>query len=107
MATKKLIPEPSQRVVIWLAAVAAVALCAIFVFDYAIGDPRMSWTDSQITSKQLDFKKPNKIPITLHLKYARPSRACDENRPAVRLPGFWLRGGSPQGSGERITACLF
>ena len=54
MATKKLIPEPSQRLVIWLAAFAAVALCAILVYDYAIGDPRMAW---HTTAKPLDFKK--------------------------------------------------
>jgi hypothetical protein len=57
MATrKKLIPEPSPRMVIWLAAVTAAMLCGILVFDYAIGDPRIAWfghTPAQV----LDFKK--------------------------------------------------
>ena len=56
MASKQLIPEPSPRMLIWLAAVAAVMLCAILVFDYAIGDPRMAWT-GHTTAQPLDFKK--------------------------------------------------
>jgi len=56
MATKKLIPEPSPRMVIWLAAVTAAMLCGILVFDYAIGDPRMAWT-GHTTAQPLDFKK--------------------------------------------------
>jgi hypothetical protein len=56
MATKKLIPEPSQRMVIWFAAVTAVMLCGILVYDYAIGDPRMAWTGHS-TAQPLHFKK--------------------------------------------------
>jgi|HubBroStandDraft_6_1064221.scaffolds.fasta_scaffold412832_2 hypothetical protein len=56
MPTKKLIPEPSPRLVIWLAAFAAVAFVAILVFDYAIGDPRLAWT-GHTTANSLDFKK--------------------------------------------------
>ena len=56
MAANKLIPEPSQRLVIWLSAFAAVVLCAILVYDYAIGDPRMAWSGHS-TAKPLDFKK--------------------------------------------------
>ena len=56
MATKKLIPEPSQRLVIWLVAFATAALCAILVFDYAIGDRRMAWTGHTPT-KPVEFKK--------------------------------------------------
>jgi hypothetical protein len=56
MATKKLIPEPSHRLIIWLAAFAAVTLCAILVYDYAIGDPRMAWSGHS-TAKPLDFKE--------------------------------------------------
>jgi hypothetical protein len=56
MAIRKLIPEPSQRMVIWLAAVTAVMLCGILVYDYAIGDPRMAWT-GHTTVQPLDFKK--------------------------------------------------
>ena len=58
MATKKkLIPEPSPRMVIWLAAVTAAMLCGILVFDYAIGDPRMAWSGGHTTSQPLGFKK--------------------------------------------------
>jgi hypothetical protein len=57
MATKKLIPEPSPRMVIWLAAVTAAMLCGILVYDYAIGDPRMAWT-GHTTAQPLDFKNP-------------------------------------------------
>ena len=56
MASKQLIPEPSPRMLIWLAAVAAVMLCAILVLDYAIGDPRMVWT-GHTTAQPPDFKK--------------------------------------------------
>jgi hypothetical protein len=56
MATKKLIPEPSPRIVIWLVAVAAAMLCGILVFDYAIGNPRMAWT-GHTTAHSLNFKK--------------------------------------------------
>jgi hypothetical protein len=56
MATKKLIPEPSPRMVIWLAAVTAAMLCGILVFDYVIGDPRMVWT-GHTTGQPLAFKK--------------------------------------------------
>jgi len=56
MATKKLIPEPSPRMVIWLAAVTAAMLCGILVFDYAIGDPRMART-GHTTTQPLDFEK--------------------------------------------------
>ena len=41
------------------AAVTAVMMCGILVFDYAIGDPHMSWTDTHTASKPLGFKKPD------------------------------------------------
>jgi hypothetical protein len=57
MATKKkLIPEPSPRMVMWLAAVTAAMLCGILVFDYAIGDPRISW-NGHTTAQPLSLKK--------------------------------------------------
>jgi hypothetical protein len=58
MATKKLIPEPSPRLVIWLVAVTAAMLCGILV-GYAIGDLRMAWA-GHTTSEPLDFKKSGK-----------------------------------------------
>ena len=51
MVTNKLIPEPSQQLIIWLAAFATVVLCAILVYDYAIGDPRLAWSGTQQRSR--------------------------------------------------------
>ena len=51
------IPEPSPRAVIWIIAAACVMLCGIIVFDYAMGDPRVAWSDPHMTSKPLHFKK--------------------------------------------------
>ena len=54
---KPTIPEPSPRAAMWIIALAFALLCGIIVFDYAIGDSRVAWTDSHMTSKPLHFKK--------------------------------------------------
>jgi hypothetical protein len=51
------IPEPSPRAVMWIVATAFALLCGILVFDYATGDPRMSWADAHTAAKPLHFNK--------------------------------------------------
>jgi hypothetical protein len=41
----------------WIIGVAFGLLCAILVYDYAAGDPRMSWSDLHTPAKPLTFKQ--------------------------------------------------
>ena len=52
-----MVPELSTRAVIWIAAVGWVLLCAIVVFDYATGDPRIAWTGHRAAHSH-HFNKP-------------------------------------------------
>jgi hypothetical protein len=38
------IPEPSPRTVMWCLAFAAFIFVSIIAYDYAHGDPRLSWS---------------------------------------------------------------
>jgi hypothetical protein len=38
------VPEPSPRVVIWIAGVFLIAITAILIYDASTGDPRLSWS---------------------------------------------------------------
>ena len=82
MATKKLIPEPSQRLIIWLAAFAAVAFCAILVYDYATGDPRMAWSRAHNS----EAARLQKVRLRRRLQTARPAPADDERTGHCRQP---------------------